>query len=214
MRLQGTLTSWNDAEGFGFVALQGGSQAAFVHISAFGPIQRRPMVDDVVTFELDASDPKRPRAEKACFVNDFGASPAKCRIPAKGDLARKHRPKQTIGQKTWPIVLTLAIAGAIWAVSENPLHGPTKLLAVATSQYPPEEPRKVEPREPTKSRAIATSAVTTRKEPTPAYRCEGNTRCPQMSSCAEARCHLENCPSTEMDGDGDGISCESQWCGH
>jgi Excalibur calcium-binding domain len=194
--------------------LQGSGQAAFVHISAFGPIQRRPMAGDVVTFELDTADPKRPRAAKACFVNDFGASPAKCRIRSADDWTKNQRRHQTIGQKIWPIVLTVAIAGAIWAVSENPFRGPTRILAVASSQNTPEEPRKVEPREPAQSQAIATPAVTTRREPTPAYRCEGKTRCPQMSSCAEATFYLEHCPGTEMDGDGDGIPCESQWCGH
>jgi hypothetical protein len=33
-----------------------------------------------------------------------------------------------------------------------------------------------------------------------------------MTSCAEAKSFLQNCPGTEMDGDGDGIPCESQWC--
>ncbi|HSW12377.1 MAG TPA: cold shock domain-containing protein [Solimonas sp.] len=46
------------------------------------------------------------------------------------------------------------------------------------------------------------------------YRCEGKTRCPEMSSCAEASFYQRNCPGTQMDGDGDGIPCEDQWCGH
>jgi hypothetical protein len=46
------------------------------------------------------------------------------------------------------------------------------------------------------------------------FRCEGKTRCSQMSSCEEAKFYIRNCPGTEMDGDGDGIPCESQWCGH
>lgn len=45
------------------------------------------------------------------------------------------------------------------------------------------------------------------------FHCEGKTRCSQMSSCAEATFYLNNCPGTEMDGDGDGIPCESQHCG-
>ena len=46
------------------------------------------------------------------------------------------------------------------------------------------------------------------------FRCEGKTRCSQMSSCEEATFYIQNCPGTEMDGDGDGVPCESQWCGH
>lgn len=44
------------------------------------------------------------------------------------------------------------------------------------------------------------------------FRCEGKTRCPQMTSCEEATFYLQHCPKTEMDGDGDGVPCESQWC--
>jgi len=45
------------------------------------------------------------------------------------------------------------------------------------------------------------------------YRCEGKVHCSQMRSCEEAMYYLENCPGTKLDGDGDGIPCESQWCG-
>lgn len=46
------------------------------------------------------------------------------------------------------------------------------------------------------------------------YRCDGRKRCSQMSSCAEAKFFLNNCPGVEMDGDGDGNPCEDQLCGH
>lgn len=45
------------------------------------------------------------------------------------------------------------------------------------------------------------------------FRCEGKTHCSEMRSCEEAVYYLENCPDTQMDGDGDGVPCESQWCG-
>lgn len=33
-----------------------------------------------------------------------------------------------------------------------------------------------------------------------------------MTSCAEAKYFLSNCPDVKMDGDEDGIPCEEQWC--
>jgi hypothetical protein len=45
------------------------------------------------------------------------------------------------------------------------------------------------------------------------FTCQGKTRCREMTSCAEAKFYLRNCPGTKMDGDHDGIPCESQWCG-
>jgi len=44
------------------------------------------------------------------------------------------------------------------------------------------------------------------------FSCDGRTHCFQMTSCAEAKYFIQNCPNTRMDGDGDGIPCESQWC--
>ena len=44
------------------------------------------------------------------------------------------------------------------------------------------------------------------------YRCDGRTRCSQMTSCEEAKYFLANCPGTAMDGDNDGVPCEQQWC--
>src|SRR5688572_16741130 len=46
------------------------------------------------------------------------------------------------------------------------------------------------------------------------FSCDGRTRCSQMTSCDEAVYFLENCPGVKMDGEGDGIPCEGQWCGH
>jgi hypothetical protein len=45
------------------------------------------------------------------------------------------------------------------------------------------------------------------------FMCDGRTRCSQMTSCAEAMFFLRNCPGVQMDGGGDGIPCERQWCG-
>ncbi|NTV71689.1 MAG: cold shock domain-containing protein [Azonexaceae bacterium] len=44
------------------------------------------------------------------------------------------------------------------------------------------------------------------------FSCDGRRYCSQMTSCEEATYFLRNCPNTEMDGDGDGVPCESQWC--
>ena len=46
------------------------------------------------------------------------------------------------------------------------------------------------------------------------FRCDGRQHCSQMSSCEEATWFLEHCPGMKMDGDGDGIPCEDQHCGH
>jgi hypothetical protein len=48
----------------------------------------------------------------------------------------------------------------------------------------------------------------------PQFTCDGRIYCSQMTSCAEAEYFLENCPGVKMDGGGDGVPCERQWCGN
>jgi hypothetical protein len=64
-----------------------------------------------------------------------------------------------------------------------------------------------------------TSQLADRPRPVPdsvpgsRFQCDGRTRCSQMTSCEEATFFLRNCPDVKMDGEGDGVPCESQWCG-
>jgi cold shock CspA family protein len=44
------------------------------------------------------------------------------------------------------------------------------------------------------------------------FKCDGRTKCSEMTSCEEATYFLRHCPSTQMDGDNDGEPCEQQWC--
>ncbi|MFG6416809.1 excalibur calcium-binding domain-containing protein [Roseateles sp. DC23W] len=44
------------------------------------------------------------------------------------------------------------------------------------------------------------------------FHCDGRQHCSQMTSCAEAKQFLANCPGVKMDGDRNGIPCEKQWC--
>jgi endonuclease YncB( thermonuclease family) len=45
--------------------------------------------------------------------------------------------------------------------------------------------------------------------PTEGFACDGKTYCREMRSCAEARFHLEQCGLARLDGDGDGVPCET-----
>jgi hypothetical protein len=72
---------------------------------------------------------------------------------------------------------------------------------------------------PSGPRALHTNPVVSSPSAAPAelpgrsFRCDGRKHCSQMTSCAEAKYFLSNCPDVKMDGDGDGIPCEDQWCG-
>ena len=70
MRLQGKVTNWNDDKGFGFVEPNGGGVRAFVHIKAFNPRSRRPVNDEIITYELVSENNNRYKATNIKFARD------------------------------------------------------------------------------------------------------------------------------------------------
>ncbi len=70
MRYQGKITNWKDDKGFGFITPNGGGQQVFVHIKSFGNRQRRPVGNEIVTYELKADAEGRPRAERVALVGE------------------------------------------------------------------------------------------------------------------------------------------------
>lgn len=62
MRFEGTLSSWNDDRGFGFIEPEQGGEATFAHIKAFLPGTGRPTVGMRVLFEVETG-PKGKRAK-------------------------------------------------------------------------------------------------------------------------------------------------------
>lgn len=56
------------------------------------------------------------------------------------------------------------------------------------------------------------AAVAPIASPIDLFKCDGRIHCSQMTSCSEAKYFLSRCPGVKMDGDGDGIPCEDQFC--
>ena len=68
MRIKGKITTWNDEKGFGFITPKGGGKQVFIHISAFSGRNRRPEINQLVTYVSSTDKQGRPRAEKATLV--------------------------------------------------------------------------------------------------------------------------------------------------
>lgn len=62
MRLKGRVTQWNAERGFGFVTPAGGGERVFLHITALSDRRSQLAEDEIVTYELELDQRKRPRA--------------------------------------------------------------------------------------------------------------------------------------------------------
>lgn len=70
MRSQGKITSWKDEQGFGFITPSRGGERVFVHIKAFANKTRRPVGNEIVTYELAADPMGRARAQNVAFLGE------------------------------------------------------------------------------------------------------------------------------------------------
>jgi len=63
MRFEGTLKTWNDERGFGFITPVQGGDEIFVHIKAFSMRTGRPAVNQPVSFEVEIGPQGKKRAK-------------------------------------------------------------------------------------------------------------------------------------------------------
>jgi len=184
--LDGTLKKWNDERGFGFIVPNRGGEEVFVHISSFPPGGSRPRRDEPVTFEVETN-----RQGKKCAIKilrPVRAPAARLSPVAPGDSHHTRSFLAGLGS-----VLLIGVVGAYGYVEYR---------------------RAPEVHQPTHELRSFNGATVPRPHPVESdKRCDGRTRCPQMTSCAEATFFLNNCPGVEMDGNNDGVPCERQWCG-
>jgi cold shock CspA family protein len=194
MRELGELVEWNDARGFGFIEVKGSGERIFVHVTAFSRLRTRPQTGETVSFSIEPGPEGKPRAVRVSRPGDFQET---ARMPRRstGDAAAAHR-EPSDGSFVRRILGFAAAAVAVFAFMD--------WLAEREGVPVVDSLRSAEPR--------SASSVSPFVPPQPRFQCDGRTRCPQMRSCDEATFFLLNCPGTQMDGDGDGVPCEDQWC--
>ena len=84
MRYQGRIAKWNDERGFGFISPAEGGGSVFVHISSFPRGDRRPGINESVSYTLAFDSHGRPQANEVQFlVRSHRSSPMR-QIPRSG----------------------------------------------------------------------------------------------------------------------------------
>ena len=71
MRTKGKITSWNDAKGFGFITPLTEGKRVFVHINDFSNRNRRPAINQVVTYALSTDKQGRKCAVNAAMAGEY-----------------------------------------------------------------------------------------------------------------------------------------------
>ncbi|ATM01262.1 DNA-binding protein [Aeromonas sp. CA23] len=216
MRYQGRIASWNEARGFGFITpeQQGGEQQGrelFVHISALQSDGRLPEAGERVSYLIGRGKDDKPRAVQVFFpdrplsLTDTSAPPLPGKDAVRRPVARGAQPPVSSRPRPGPSYRRKSN----WCGKLIPLL----VLAGLFSVYSRFSAESVSP--PPAS-SFSQEEAGSSYSPTFVRQCDGRQYCSQMTSCEEATWFLQNCPNTKMDGRGrgNGIPCESQWCGH
>lgn len=69
MEQQGQLTQWNDAKGFGFITPLSRGPRIYVHISQFQQRNRRPCLNELLTYVIGPDEQGRLRAKEVRYQN-------------------------------------------------------------------------------------------------------------------------------------------------
>ena len=89
MRVRGSLKSWNDERGFGFIEPAQGGKDIFVHIKAFPPSSNRPTIGQALTFEIELGPNGKLRARSVQYqVRNTAPKTYRSESPATWTLPR------------------------------------------------------------------------------------------------------------------------------
>ncbi len=88
MEQQGRLTQWNDARGFGFITPLSSGPRIFVHISQFQQRNRRPCLNDQLTYSIGRDEQGRLRAKEVRYQKSLQLHPVKTESFSKNLLIK------------------------------------------------------------------------------------------------------------------------------
>ncbi len=178
---KGRLKRWNEDKGFGFIESESQKNDMFIHISALKRLGRRPVVGDVIHYQMHTDNNGKIRA-----VNARIEGVAEIQPQMKRNSSRKQNNNTWVSTVLPIILLTLGGVGIYNKFfMKNETH-----IALSTPKIATQPERKINNN----------------------FSCAGKIYCSEMRSCDEAMFYQNNCPGTKMDGNRDGIPCETQWC--
>ncbi|HHQ4572765.1 TPA: excalibur calcium-binding domain-containing protein [Aeromonas veronii] len=230
MRYQGRIASWNEARGFGFITPEqngaeqtiNGSRSAglFVHVTALQSDGRVPEPGERVTYLIGSGQDGKPRALQVFFPDrpltlaDAGPSAASFSAPSAARSATPSATPSLRAASQPPRPSSTRERRNPYRRRKSSWRGKLIPLLVLAGLFSIYSRCSAESMAPLPVSSFNQEEVSTTQTTTFIRQCDGRQHCSQMTSCEEATWFLQNCPGTKMDGEGDGIPCENQWCGH
>ncbi len=202
---KGHLKKWNDEKGFGFIRPENSNEDIFFHISSLQNTVRRPVLDDLVYFNIETDEKGRRKAVQVSIEGVKSQFDEK-NFSYKNDKRPQYRPPKTYVNRAQNYQAQKNAKHLILNISASMVI----LLVVLAGFDQFNKSNSVSDSTNVSPKLLATEEVMDSNQ----FKCAGKTRCSQMSSCAEAMYYLNHCPGTVTDGDGDGLPCEDQWWGH
>lgn len=112
MRFEGTVTSWNEGRGFGFIEPAQGGQAIFIHVSALPARAKQSPLHQRISFEVDLNSQGKKRASHVQLVQAVRPR----------HKPQEHRPAQR-GGVAWYAIPVFALLYLVVALNRSVPHG-------------------------------------------------------------------------------------------
>lgn len=190
MSLEGKIKTYNEERGFGFIQIDGEKKDLFFHIKDMPNKEIQPKVGELLKFRIVEENGKLKADNitrldvKIESVRHTPQSRASQEHPVRSYSSPVRRPKKQSNWFTSIAVLVIIGLG----------------ITIYQKMNTPQE-----------SESLQVQNVVSSPQPQQNFSCDGREHCSQMRSYEEAVYFNQHCPNTKMDGDGDGIPCESQF---
>jgi len=237
---EGKIKTYNEDRGFGFIQIEGQSKDFFFHVKDFPNKNIPPRIGEKLKF-LIVEENGKFKADHIVRLDVKATMPVSQNYDLHEDIETKASPryekkKSSATSKIITIsglVIIVILAALVYNKYQSyQVQKQQKLEELMVEQQRivaeqraaqgdllmqrlSEQGRKNLENQGTELRSQSNPVNSKTSETTSPsvsqFKCDGREHCSQMGSYEEALFFIRNCPNTKMDGDGDGIPCESQF---
>ena len=237
---EGKIKTYNEDRGFGFIQIEGQSKDLFFHVKDFPNKNVPPRIGEKLKF-LIVEDNGKFKADHIVRLDIKQEVPVAQNNDLHEDIETKASPRYekkkssttskiiTISGLVIIVILAVLVYNKYQSyqvqkqqkleglmveqqrivAEQRAAQGDLAMQGLSEQGRKNLENRGTEV--PSQSNPVNLKTPETASPSISQFKCDGREHCSQMRSYEEALFFIRNCPNTKMDGDGDGIPCESQF---